>query len=124
VVYFYAQPAQPLSMKKSILFLSSLLLVCTTVKSQISYEERIELELKDGYENEKIISFGSHGFILSAKNSKSSGKEIEWKYDKYDVNLQATETKKILLGKKLTFEASYTDEHRIHFIKIAKVITH
>ncbi|MFT6845626.1 MAG: hypothetical protein ACJAUV_001823 [Flavobacteriales bacterium] len=114
MVYFYAQPAQPLSMKKSILFLSSLLLVCTTVKSQISYEERIELELKDGYENEKIISFGSHGFILSAKNSKSSGKEIEWKYDKYDVNLQATETKKILLGKKLTFEASYTDEHRTH----------
>ena len=47
----------------SILFFS----ITLTTLSQISYENRVEFELKDGYYNENISEFGEHGFLISSK---------------------------------------------------------
>ena len=53
-------------MKKWFL-LSGFFMVVLTGISQLTYEDRIEIQLKDGYSREEIKIFGEEGFILSSK---------------------------------------------------------
>lgn len=85
-----------------------------TIDAQISYDKRIEFELKDGYSNEKIIEFGKHGFIMSSRNEETTGKENEWKYEKYDSNLDLIGATSIFLNKKQYASQTFTNKERTH----------
>lgn len=80
------------------LFLLSISLVSL---SQITYDGRIEIELKDGYSGETIFPFGENGFILrSVKEANNSG-ERQWRFERYDTQLDLMKTQLVMLHKKL-----------------------
>lgn len=82
--------------------------------AQVSYNKRIEFELKDGYINEKIIEFGKDGFLICSENIESFGKESEWKYELFNSNLESVNTKKVLLNKKYRSVETYNTDKRTH----------
>ncbi len=99
---------------KNNLFLLFLFISTSAAIGQVSYEKRIEFELKDGYENENIIEFGEDGFLMSSKNGESSGKEREWKYELFNADLQSVDTKTIMLPKKYRSDETYSTDERAH----------
>ncbi len=101
-------------MKNTVLLLIISLYMTVTVKSQISYENRVEFELKDGYSNEQIFEFGKSGFIISSVNEKSTDNETEWKFEKYDINLKPVKSQSVLLNNKLSIDETFTNKERMH----------
>lgn len=101
-------------MKKIYLILIINLFIFNSAKSQISYEDRIEIDLKDGYSNERIYEFGKHGFIMSSKNKKTTKNKTEWKFEKYNTELKLTKTKKVLLDKKIEVDEIFNNKKRLH----------
>jgi hypothetical protein len=56
-------------MKSIILFISFLSAI--SVMAQIkTTENRIEIELKDGYNSEKVYEFGANGFVMTSQSDK------------------------------------------------------
>ena len=82
--------------------------------SQITYEKRIEFELKDGYYNERITEFKEHGFLMNSKKIQTINNETEWKYDLYNTNLEQVKTKKLLLNKKYYKNETFSDNERLY----------
>lgn len=101
-------------MKK--LYILSILLLCVNIstKAQVSNDNRIELELKDGYTDEKIMEFGEMGLIMSSRDADPRRSETEWKYEKYDTDLQLAQTKSVILENKLHVEETFTNKKRTH----------
>ena len=91
-----------------------LLFISLFCLSQISYEKRIETELKDGYFNERITEFGELGFIISSKKNQFVNNEAEWKYDLYNTEIEEVQSKKLLLNKKFFKNETFSDKDRIH----------
>lgn len=89
--------------------------------AQISYESRIEFELKDGYSEERIIQFGGNGFIIRSKKDKNSETDVLWKYELFDTNLQAVKTKEVLIDKKYRVSATHHTDKYIHTLYINKI---
>ena len=92
-------------MKQTILIL---VLVISTflAKSQANFDKRIELELKDGYEDETIHPFGENGFLMSSRSEKVVDNEIEWKFDQYNTDLELSNSYSMHLDKKFRLFAS------------------
>ncbi|MDW7690302.1 hypothetical protein R9C00_23935 [Flammeovirgaceae bacterium SG7u.111] len=63
--------------------------------SQVSYEERIEHKLKEGYEDHRIFPLGKNGFVARTKASSRLENLREWKFDFYDTNLTQVKSKQI-----------------------------
>ncbi|MGB0523112.1 MAG: hypothetical protein ACPGJS_09135 [Flammeovirgaceae bacterium] len=82
--------------------------------NQISYEKRIELELKDGYTNERIYEFGKQGFVMTSRNIEVAANKVEWKYELYNTDLESVKSKSIHINKKFRFDERFVDEHHIH----------
>ena len=101
-------------MKKVYSLLLFLIILSFSGQSQITYESRVEFELKNGYYNEKILEFGEKGLIIASKAEELKGKEREWKYEKYDINLKSVRSKSIFLNKKLYSDESYESQLRTH----------
>tara|TARA_B100001109_G_C18861111_1_gene474021 strand:- start:2406 stop:3938 length:1533 start_codon:yes stop_codon:yes gene_type:complete len=85
------------------------------ISCQITYEERIEFELKDGFDADFIIPQGKAGFLLITEDQKSKGKETNWEYRFYNNQLKEEEVKRLSIDKKFSSfnsfqhqEASYT----------------
>lgn len=103
-------------MKKWVLLVSVYLILFSGI-SQISYDERVEFELKDGYSDEVINLFGENGFIISSKKDYSDGKDIEeWKFEKFLNNLKSDQSVKVILDEDLEPRAKFTNNERIHTI--------
>lgn len=101
-------------MKNICLILTINLLISISAKSQISYENRIEIDLKDGYSNEEIFEFGKHGFVMSSKKQGTTKKKKEWKFEKYNTKLKLAQTKNVLLDKKFYVDETFTNDKRLH----------
>ncbi|MCB0735945.1 MAG: hypothetical protein KDC92_00435, partial [Bacteroidetes bacterium] len=85
-----------------------------TLKAQISYENRVEFELKDGYTDEKIYEFGKAGFIMVSRSEKANNGDFEWKFEQFSVDLKSVKTKSIFLSNKLSLIETYRNNERIH----------
>ncbi len=96
------------------LLLTSFLFLSLFSFSQVSYVDRIEFDLADGFDNEQTLLFGEQGFLMTFKNNTAVKGMVEWKYDKFDSNLELALTKKIQLSKKLRTDESYTTNERTH----------
>jgi len=101
-------------MKNIFLILTINLFISISAKSQISYENRIEIDLKDGYSNEKIFEFEKHGFVMSSKKQETTKNKTEWKFEKYNTELKLVQTKSILLDKKKRIDETFTNDKRLH----------
>jgi len=101
-------------MKNIFVILTINLFISISAKSQISYENRIEIDLKDGYGNEEIFEFGKHGFVMSSKNQEVTGNKTEYKFEKYNTELKLVQTRNILLDKKFRVDETFTNDKRLH----------
>lgn len=96
---------------KNLLIFLLLIISFFSGTAQISYDGRIEFELKDGYENEEIIEFGETGFLMSSQRDESSFGETDWKYELFNSNLESVNSKSISISKKYYADETYhTDE--------------
>lgn len=102
-------------MKKTLLFVWLFTLIISGI-AQISYQERLEFDLKDGYVDEKVIVFGETGFIISSRKSESSNHQNEWRYEQFDNTLQSVHAVSVLLNNKFYPNATYTNDQRTHTI--------
>ncbi len=93
------------------LFLSLMLL---QLSAQISTEKRLELELNDDYNNEKIYEFGKKGFLIFAQSDTKEDKQYRWKYDHYSVDLSKEKNVEILLPKNYRLEETFRTEDKIY----------
>jgi len=100
-------------MKKGIL-LSIITFITVSICAQIAYEERIEIELKDGFSNEKIFEFGDKGIVLMASNDHNQGQFREWVYKLYDNNLRLEISESIKISKKLSLDETFKDDNNIY----------
>ncbi len=107
------QPSIFALMKKALIFLALSSLSALLV-AQITYQKRLEFELKDEYTGEKITAFGKQGFIMTASRYHSTIKQTEWKYDLYNTQLEQIDTRGVFLPKKMGLDETYSDEERIH----------
>lgn len=81
---------------------------------QISYEERVEIELRNGYGGERITEFGEKGLILSSKKDELTDGQKEWKYDMYDTDLQLQNTKTLLVERQFMLDERAVINDRLH----------
>ncbi len=88
--------------------------LCHVSLGQVSYENRLEIELKDEYENEKVHEFAEKGFLISAVNSKSKGKEDEWKFESFDTDLKAIDEKHLFINDDLRLDETVSTQVRLH----------
>jgi hypothetical protein len=82
------------------LFFITMLLFSVSLFAQVSFEKRIEFELKDGYDSERIMEFGKDGFIMCSRNKTSKEGQTEWKYELYDTDLSLKATRTVLINPK------------------------
>lgn len=95
----------------------SLLVVLATAYSfaQVQSVKRLEFDLKDGYNNETIYEFGKNGFVLFANSDSQSG-EVQWKFDKYDNDLNFQKTLELTLPKGYYRDDSYLDDQDLYLL--------
>ncbi|PLW94341.1 MAG: hypothetical protein C0592_03015 [Marinilabiliales bacterium] len=102
-------------MKKLALLSVSLLYTLVSL-AQLFYEERIELELKDGYESEVIYESSKGVFVMEATSEEKIGDQYQLKYDLYNSDLELEKTEKVMIPGKLRFnELYYNDEYIYNF---------
>lgn len=80
---------------------------------QVSTDKRLEFELADGYYGETIYEFGEEGFVL-VSNSKAKGGEINWKYEKYDNDLELVGKNDLDLDKQFYDDGTFRTEDKLY----------
>lgn len=102
-------------MKKWFLLIGFFMVVLTGI-SQLTYEDRIEIQLKDGYSREEIKIFGEEGFILSSKKNDSEDDLTEWKFEKFNTYLQSEREVTVKMDEDLDPRLNYTSAKIDHSI--------
>ena len=100
-------------MKKNILT-AFLLISVLSIRAQVTFEKRIEFELKNGYSKERIVEFGKDGFILYSQSTKSDKGQKEWKYDLYNTDLVLKKTKSVYMDKAYVADETWVGNNRVH----------
>jgi len=83
--------------------------------SQVETVRRVEFDLKDGYYGESIYEFGENGFLLLA-NTKASNGEINWKFDKYNTDLDFVKSLELTLTKDYYKDETYRDDEHLYLL--------
>ena len=65
--------------------------------SQISYDKRLEFNLNDGYDKEKIYEFGEKGFVMTSVGDVMSFSDRYYRYELFDKNLESFKSDSVLL---------------------------
>lgn len=99
---------------KNILIPVLLSLIGFTGVSQVSYHNRIEIELNDGYIGESLTEFGEEGFMILSRSKKDVKNMFEWRYEQYDTDLEHVNQKTILLNKSFYKDESFDTETFSH----------
>ena len=100
-------------MKKYLFALIGLLMI-QSVNSQLKYEKRIEFELKDGYADEKIFTFGERGLLMRSKKIERVENDEEWKFDFYSTDITLETTKTFRVDRKYYLDETTQINGRLH----------
>ncbi|MBR9859291.1 hypothetical protein GYB22_00770 [bacterium] len=76
---------------KKILFIVLLAAFVLQGSAQITLEERIEFEIRDGYGDENIVPFGNLGVLVMTKRDKAENQQDLWRFQLYDTTLKLIE---------------------------------
>lgn len=96
------------------LFFYLFLFLSILSNAQVSYVDRIEFDVNNGFSNEDLQLFGEEGFIMTFRSDEFERGSTTWKYEKFNNNLENVASKSISLLRKFTPEGSYADENRTH----------
>lgn len=99
---------------KKLIFPLLFLIISISAFSQLSYEKRIEIEVKDGLTNEKIYQFGENGFLLQSKAKEKKDHNRIWDFKFYDTDLNLVEHKEIKLSPKLILDECICDSNNYY----------
>jgi len=91
-----------------------------TSSDGLSTESRIEIDVKDNYENEDVYPLGSKGLVITGKNKHSAEKKYEYKYDFYDNNFKLQNTESENVSKKQKLKAQIKSNFGIHSLFFGK----
>lgn len=80
------------------------------VFGQMNMEGRLELQLKDGYKNEKIYKSTSGYFLLEAEAEKKPDKKQELRYDLYNADLKQVKSASLHLPLDMHYIDAYNDD--------------
>ncbi|TNE75123.1 MAG: hypothetical protein EP333_04910, partial [Bacteroidetes bacterium] len=83
--------------------------------AQVETVKRIEFDLKDDYFGESIYEFGEDGFIILA-NTKASSGEVNWKFDKYDNELEFVKSLELSLPKEYYKDETFRDDNNLYLL--------
>jgi hypothetical protein len=72
---------------KTLIFLFSLLSTITVIAQIKTTENRIEIELKDGYNSEKVYEFGENGFVMTSQSDKPVNGVVELRFQRFSTDL-------------------------------------
>jgi len=112
---------------KKILFAGLLILSLQGIQAQKNPDHRIEIELKDGYKNEKIYKSAQGDFVLESFAEKEIQDKQEIRYGLYDADLKEAKTTSIYIPSDMRYAESYSDDSCVYKIyqnkKQAFVIT-
>ena len=76
-------------MKKFALYLTCLCgMALQPAVAQVENENRIEFELREGYEDHRLAKFGKKGVIMYSRQSEREGMMAVWKLERFDTNLK------------------------------------
>ena len=95
-----------------ILLLLLLSVILTPVFSQINFDARIELDLKD-YDNFKTYALGENGLLLLT-SQKAGGGEDRWEFSFYDKDLTLLKAAATKIDKSLTLNSTYVSEDKVY----------
>lgn len=107
-------------MKKILLIAVVLTFVSFYINAQISYEKRIELDLRNGYSSETIFESSEGFFILEATADEEVQGQKEIKYDLYNSDLILEKTETVLIAKGLRFSESYYNDEYVYNMYTSK----
>jgi len=96
------------------LFIVALLVYTAQLVGQMKLENRIEFELKDEYENEKIYTSSDKCFVLEARSHKKSNNQYELKYDLYNSDLKLTKTASFFAPGSMYEAQSYSNDSCVY----------
>ena len=82
--------------------------------AQVATEKRIEIELNDEFENERVYEFGSKGFIMTSKSESKAGGDYTYKIERYDTDLESTKIQEIMLDKGFRLDETFVNDDFIY----------
>lgn len=97
-------------------FILALLALAFTMQlsAQMTLEDRIEIKLNDGFENEKIYTSSEKCFVLESRSAKKTNDKHEIKYDLYDSNLKLTKTASFYVPGNMFEAESYSNDSCVY----------
>ena len=96
------------------LILLGLILYIFPCHSQ-EYVKRIETNLVDGFSRESFVEFGEQGIIVRSRRGEYVDGQEEWVFQKYDTELEKTESSSFLIDKRYNLDISTQTDDR-HFL--------
>ena len=81
--------------------------------AQVSSVKRIEFDLKDDFYGESIYEFGEDGLVM-VSNSKASGGEVTWKYEKFNNDLERTGEQLLYIEKGYWRDETFRDDKTLY----------
>lgn len=98
------------------LALFTFLLMSSFLHGQVSNDDRLELEMKDGFVREEVHEFGSKGFVLFARSQTAVEGSYSWKFDSYSTDLEIAETVTIEIDTKFKLDETFRDKDNLHLL--------
>ena len=83
---------------------------------QISYEKRLEFELNDDFEGEKVYEFGKRGFMIVSRHEQVVKKMREWKFQFFDTDLELEHETSIPVNGRMQLDESINTRSRLHIM--------
>ncbi|PKP05248.1 MAG: hypothetical protein CVU11_00890 [Bacteroidetes bacterium HGW-Bacteroidetes-6] len=95
---------------KHLFFVLFLLCLTAELSAQLTYEKRIEFDLRDGYSGETIYESSKGFFLLESTANKLVDDQQEVKYDLYNQDLELEKTETVLIPKGMRFDEMYYND--------------
>ncbi len=99
---------------KHLTILVTLLFIATINFAQVSNEQRLEIEIKDGFSQESILPFEEDGFLLRTKKDKLENGNFLWKFQLYNTSLKSTKSKTFMVPKGFYLDESIETKKNAH----------
>lgn len=97
-------------------FILALLAFAFTMQlsAQMTLEDRIEIKLNDGFENEKIYTSSEKCFLLESRSAKKTSDKHEIKYDLYNSDLKLIKTASFYVPGNMYEAESYSNDSCVY----------
>ncbi len=107
-------------MKKKLIVLMFIHFLITSLIAQVETVERIEFELKEGYENHQLAQFKENGILFYSRKAGKKSEPEEWKIEQYSNTLKLKNTETITIPEDQYLSESYTNDSDLYLFFASK----